>query len=88
MNTEDYLKAQNYEDKVNEHYQGIQDTLVVLDKRVNDIVHQHEKDFLSAFRTLMGQVQGELQMLRQLSDEQALVVKRDHAVQSLQDSLN
>ena len=85
-NVEQYLKSlkkANHEEKINEYYAGIHDRISSLDINLNEIVHRHEKDFLSAFRTLMGQVQKELQKLRDLSDEQALMVKRETWARSM-----
>lgn len=69
------------------YYEQLSNHLVDLDVKLNGVIARHEKDFLSAFKTLMHQVQKEMKELRMKSDEQALMVQRDTVVKELQESL-
>ncbi|CAG9318403.1 unnamed protein product [Blepharisma stoltei] len=75
------------EDKITEYYNQLHDTLESFDTKVNTVIHSHEKDFLGAFRNIMAKVKKEMTKLRELTDEQALMIKRDQVVQELQNSL-
>lgn len=75
------------EDKIGEYYNQLHETLDTFDVKVNTVIHSHEKDFLGAFRTVMTKVQKEMTKLRELSDEHALMIKRDQVVLELQNSL-
>jgi hypothetical protein len=75
------------QDNILRYYEQLSNHLEDLDVKLNGVIARHEKDFLSAFKTLMHQVQKEMKELRVKSDEQALMVQRDKVVKELQDSL-
>jgi len=75
------------QDNILRYYEQLSNHLEDLDVKLNGVIARHEKDFLSAFKTLMHQVQKEMKELRVKSDEQALMVQRDKVVKELQESL-
>ena len=75
------------EPKVSEYTSKIKDFISKLDDNISVIVKGHENDFLSAYRTIMNQIQIQMSKLRHTSDEQTVMVKNDQAVRNLQASL-
>lgn len=75
------------QDNILKYYEQLSNHLESLDVKLNGVIARHEKDFLSAFKTLMHQVQKEMKELRLKSDDQALMVQRDKVVKELQESL-
>lgn len=79
---------QDLDPKIYEFYQEISEYMKEIDNKIVDMVQSHEKDFLVAFRAIMGQVNEEMQKLRDISDEQALMAKRNNALNDLKSALN
>lgn len=75
------------EPKIKEYRDEIYDFITEIDKKVVEMVQGHEKDFLVAFRAIMNQVHSEMTQLKEISDEQALMVKRNNAINDLKNAL-
>jgi uncharacterized protein YukE len=76
-----------HEPKIQEYHDEIHEFIKEIDKKVVEMVQGHEKDFLVAFRAIMSQVHSEMTKLREISDEQALLVKRNNAINDLKSAL-
>ena len=75
------------EKKLNEYNTKISDFVSKLDENISLIIKGHEHDFLSAYKTIMNQIQIQMSRLRQNSDDQTVMVKNDKAVINLQETL-
>lgn len=75
------------EPKMIEYGTKIKNFISKLDDNISIIIKGHETDFLSAYKTIMNQIQIQMSKLRQTSDEQVVMVKNDQAVKNLQGSL-
>ena len=73
--------------KIVEYNSSIRSLVSKLDENILLIIKGHEADFLSAYRTIMNQIQTQMSKLRQTSDEQSVMVKNDQAVKNLQGNL-
>jgi len=82
-----YLSSTSSQDKIQEFYSQVQETLNNFDSKVNSVVHQHEKDFLSAFRCVMHQVYNDMQQLKNQIDQQSQKLQKDEALTKLKESL-
>lgn len=78
---------QHIDDKILEQYHEISEYMEDMDNKITEIVQSHEKDFLVAFRSIMGQVHEEMKKLREISDEEALLAKRNNALADLKGAL-
>lgn len=81
-------KKSYLDEKINEQYEEINEFLVEIDKKINEIVQGNEKDFLVAFRAIMIHVNEEMKKLKEISDEQALMAKRNNALNDLKSALS
>ena len=81
------ILAPKAENKVTEYNTKIKDFISKLDDNISIIVKGHEADFLSAYKTIMNQIQIQMSKLRQTSDDQTVMVKNDQAVKNLQETL-
>jgi len=75
------------EPKIKEYHDEITEFITEIDQKMIDMVQGHEKDFLVAFRSIMSQVNTEMTKLREISDEQALMIKRNNAINDLKSAL-
>lgn len=75
------------EPKIKEYHDEITEFITEIDKKMIDMVQGHEKDFLVAFRSIMSQVNTEMTKLREISDEEALLIKRNTAINDLKSAL-
>lgn len=75
------------EPKVKEYHDEITEFISEIDNKMIEMVQGHEKDFLVAFRSIMSQVHSEMTKLKEISDEQALLIKRNNAINDLKSAL-
>lgn len=75
------------EPRVKEYHDEITEFISEIDNKMIEMVQGHEKDFLVAFRSIMSQVHSEMTKLKEISDEQALLIKRNNAINDLKSAL-
>ena len=80
-------RKQLFDERILEPYHEIGAFMNEIDNKILEIVQNHEKDFLVAFRSIMGQVHEEMKKLREISDEEALLAKRNNALNDLKGAL-
>jgi hypothetical protein len=73
--------------RISDYNTKIKDFVSKLDDNIILIVKGHENDFISAYKSIMSQIQIQMTKLRQNSDDQTVMVKNDQAVRNLQETL-
>jgi len=74
--------------KIMELHQGLQDIAGQLDKKVENMLEAHEKDFFEAYREHICTVQREFKQLQQKADEEETKTRRDAKIKSLKAELD
>lgn len=74
--------------RIMEHYQGIVNLGLSIDKRMETLLKEHKKDFFLAYKTHMYTVQKEIKALRMKADQEEAKTREDTKIRALEGELD